>query len=371
VSALPEVPLEDFNARASAFLAIHRAAPSESYIANVRSHVDAVQAGGALLPVTVNDGEVDNAWVCSPYTTYCRYALEEVARFGHPWLSAPLGGVIRAAGAMLRRQQIDRAVVLNNWLVSTNCYPRLHDVDLEQAIGEARARWPDHAIWFRSLNTVHHADWLQSLAAHGAALLPSRQVYLFDRVAESARRHRDLKSDLALLRNNHGVTCVEVADDPADLARAAALYHELYIDKYSTLNPRYGVAFLREWGRAGLLRLHGLRDADGVLQGVVGLFAFGNLVTSPIVGYNAALPQKLGLYRRLAACVLQHAAARGQLVNLSAGVPHFKRQRGGCPAIEYSAVMVDHLPAARRYAIRALGYPLRGVGVPIMKRFGL
>ncbi|WP_188792965.1 hypothetical protein [Dyella nitratireducens] len=271
----------------------------------------------------------------------------------------------------MKRAEIDRAVAINNWLVSTNCYPRLRDVDIDQAIDEAKSRWPDHAIWFRSLNAAHHADWLHALADRGGMLLPSRQVYLFENIAELVRQHTDLKRDISLLRRKDGFVCERILDNETDFVRAEELYDDLYIQKYSRLNPQYRHPLIMAWSKAGLLQLFGLRDTAGILQGVVGLFAFGNLITSPIVGYNTHLPQKVGLYRRLAACVLREGATHGRLVNLSAGVAHFKRQRGGRPALEYSAVLVDHLPPHRRRAIQALGFLTRNIGIPIMRKFKL
>jgi len=371
MSLRPEVTLEEFNARAQAFLRLHRHSPSEAFVRNLRTGIDAVQAGEACLPVTINHGEPGNAWVCSPYTTYASYAMEEVARLGKPWLAVPLKGLIRGAAGMLRRARIDHAVTLNNWLVSTNAWPRLRDVDIDRALDEARARWPGHAVWLRSLNAAHHADWLAALADRGGVLLPSRQVYLFEDIASLARKRRDLKHDLALLRNDDRLVCVPLGDDPADFVRAEQLYAELYIDKYSPLNPQYRHALIRAWRDAGLLQMFGLRDGAGGLQGVVGLFTFGNLITSPIVGYDTSLPQSLGLYRRLAACVLREGITQQRMVNLSAGVAHFKRQRGGVPAIEYSVVFTRHLPPERRRAIHALGWLARTVGVPVMRKYQL
>lgn len=371
MNTVPQVSPENFNAQVDAFLGIHQSRQSESFIANVKTRVDAVTAGGVRLPVTINEIESDQAWVCSPYATYHHYALEEASRLRHPLLSVPLKTLIHGIGLPLRHSGIDRAVILNNWLVSTNSYPDLHDVDLDQAITEAMDRWPDHALWFRSLNGTHHADWLQALVRRGGVLLPSRQVYLFEDIPALTKRHRDLKRDLELLRKETGVTSTPLQQSHDAYTRAIALYDALYIRKYTSLNPQYRASLLRAWHHAGLLHLHGLRDEHGVLQGVVGMLRVGNLLTSPIVGYNTALPQKLGLYRRLAARVLHEAAVHGDLVNLSAGVPHFKRQRGGQPAIEYSVALIDHLPRARRQAIQVLGRVLRGIGVPVMRKFRL
>ena len=372
MSAIPVVRLDEFNAKAAAYLHIHRQQSTQSFIANVRTVVESIDAGGALFPVTVNDAEPDNAWVCSPLTTYASYAIEEVERLGHPLLTAPLRWMGRGAGRWLRHAHIDRAVAVNNWLVSTNAYPGLRDIDLDRLLDAAMERWPTHALWFRSLNSVHHADWLRALAGRGFVLVPSRQVYLFDEVEALSRQRADLKRDLALLRRtdlDHRISG-DISHD-ADFQRIAKLYAELYVEKYSRWNPRYDWALIKAWSEAGLLQLKGIRDEQGVLQGAVGMLRFGNLLTSPIVGYNTALPAKLGLYRMLAALVMRRAIDESCLVNLSAGVAHFKRQRGGQPAIEYSAVRVDHLPARRRHAIRTLSAVTRHIGVPIMRRYKL
>jgi len=98
------------------------------------------------------------------------------------------------------------------------------------------------------------------------------------------------------------------------------------------------------------------------LQGVVGCFIRGGVMTVPIVGYNTGLPQRTGLYRMLMSMVLQEAAERSMLLHLSSGAAHFKRLRGGKPAIEYSAVYVRHLPAGRRIVWELLSFLLNRVG---------
>lgn len=371
MSRVPAMALDAFNAKAYDYLQLHQGKPTRPWIANVQCEVDAVQAGGVVFPVTVNGDEPDNAWVCSPLTTYGRYAVEEVDRLGRPYLAAPLRALARGAAAWLRRADIDRAVAVNNWLVSTNAYPRLSDVDLNSVVAQVRERWPSHAVWFRSLNTAHHADWLHALSDMGFVLVPSRQVYLFDDIGRLSRERTDLKRDLAMLSRHDAGGHLSRHFDDVDMERIAELYTELYIGKYSTLNPRYRAALIAAWHKANLLELHGIRNEHGVLQGAVGMLRFGDLLTSPIVGYNTALPARQGLYRMLAALVLRQAYRDGCMVNLSAGVAHFKRQRGGEPAIEYSAVLVSHRPAKTRRATCVLSAITRHVGVPIMRHYQL
>lgn len=371
MTTIPDVNLEEFNAKAAAYLRIHRQQPTKPYITNVQTEVDLIATGGPYLPVTINDAQPDNAWICSPITTYVNYATEELRRLAHPAITAPLRGVTAGVGAWLRYAAIDRSVAVNNWLVSTNTYPNLADVRLDQVMEEARDRWPTHAIWFRSLNEVHHADWLRKLSAQGCILIPSRQVYLFEDVARLAMQRRDLKRDLALVGRHDREHRIAIDFDDDDFRRIGDLYTQLYIRKYSTLNPCYHWSLIKAWYRARLLQLRGIRDESGVLQGVVGIVRFGNLLTSPIVGYNTALPEKLGLYRMLSSLVMREAMEESCLVNLSAGVAHFKRQRGGRPAMEYSAVAAWHLPRKTRLALEALSAVTRHVGVPVMRRYRL
>jgi hypothetical protein len=288
-----------------------------------------------------------------------------------PLVSHPLAALCRAAGAALRRADIDRAVTINNWLLSTNLYTALARDALRDWINEVRERWPDHAIWFRSLNDAWTPDWIAALLEEGAILLPSRQVYLYSDITRLACTQPNLKVDLKLLARTELRRCDNDDIRAADYARIEQLYALLYLRKYSNLNPAYRASFVEAWHRAGLLKLTGFRNGAGVLQAVVGTFERAGVVTAPLVGYDTSLPQKLGLYRLLMAAVLKYAADSRQRVNLSAGAAHFKRTRGGVPAIEYSAVLAHHLSARRQGALRGLGWLTTHIGVPLMTRFKL
>ena len=362
-----------FSQAAGAFGAIHCAADTQPFIANVRTSAELLAVDDWLMPATVNHGEPDNAWVCSPLAMYRDYAIAELYRYFHPVAARPLSLLCRASGYAMRMARIDHAVALNNWMLSTNIYPGFEPASLRKLVDAALARWPGHSLWFRSLNEVQHGDWLAALSALGFDLIAGRQVYLFDRdeLAPRTTRHGTLRHDLKLLDRTALQRVGNTQLGTADYERVAQLYEQLYINKYTRLNPRYSPDFIQAWHRAGLLELTGFRGVGGELQGVVGMFRLAGTITAPIVGYNTALPQKMGLYRLLMATVFETVLQSGETCNLSAGAAHFKRLRGGRPAIEYSAVMSKHLPADRRRVIGALRTLTTSVGVPIMKRFKL
>lgn len=362
--------VESFNARARAFARIHATTPSTAFASNLHTQIETLTAGDVVFPVTVNYAQADNAWVCSPHTTYGDYALEEAIRYAPRRLSPALDLLGRGSAAWLRSAQIDRAVAINNWLLSTNLYPPLQAVPLASTLLQALARWPDHAIWLRSLNDLEHRDWLVECERLGFALIPSRQVYLFHDVARLARERHNLKVDLKLAAKQPGrARNGDIVD--ADYPRIAELYERLYIDKYSRCNPRYNAEFMRQWHRAGLLEFDGYRDEAGRLLCIAGQFRQCHALTTPIVGYDTALPQRMGLYRLLTACTFEHAIASGFDINFSAGAAGFKRLRGGVPSIEYSAVYMRHLPRPTRRVLAIISALTRRIGVPIMRRFEL
>lgn len=359
---------QGFGDKVRAFLSM--SAQISGSVRNLTTRLASVGAESKL-PVSINASEPDNTWICSPYTAYGRYSIEEIRRWDRPLLTGPLILLCRSLGAYLQTRRIDDSVALNNWLLSTNLYPQLDHSLLRLWIEEALGRWPNHALWFRSLNETYTPDWLRALAAAGFILIPSRQVYLYDRIGPKSDQPDNLRWDLALLGRTPLQRSPAKQWAPNDFARAARLYEQLYMEKYSRLNPHYTEEFLRQWHSAGLFELTGFRDPDGTLQAVVGLFAIDGTVTAPIVGYATERSQREGLYRLLMAEVYQRAVDHGWRINLSAGAAQFKRLRGGKAAIEYSAVYVRHLPKARRRAILLLSALARHIGAPCMRRFEL
>lgn len=352
-----------------AFAALHDGGNAAQLADNLHARIHVLRGGGMPVPAMVTGPKRGNAWICSPRTTYADYAAEEARRLLPRWQSGPVAALCGSVGRLLDAVGIDRAVSLNNWGLSTNLYPPLPQVDLSGLIDEARTRWPGHALWFRSLNPVHNADWLAALQARGFTLVASRQVYL--RQAHLPVSGRDLAADLRLLQRQDLQPVADAAFDEADYPRIAALYAQLYLDKYSRHNPAYHATMLRDWHRKGLLQLRGFRGQDGQLLCIAGMFGTETTMTTPIVGYDTTQPQRLGLYRALTACGFDEALRSGRHLNLSAGAAGFKRLRGATPAIEYSAVWVPPTARASRAVVSVLSALTCRLGVPLMRKYQL
>lgn len=358
--------------RLDAFVDCFNRHPVQALIRNLTTRVERLDVAGQAFPITVNDGNLTgNCYICDPVTGYIDYAVEETRNFAtSPLLRTGLTNMIRAAAVIVRASRLDRAVHVNNWLFSTNPAPAITRRTASTLRDQLVARFADHAIILRSLNTYSDKRALCALVDEGFHLLPSRQIYLFDG-RTPVRLSKDMKNDRALLRST---PLEKVSNDEfttADYARCIRLYEQLYLEKYTPLNPQYTATYLAEAHQSDILQLEGLRDPDGTLVAIGGRFQYGHTLTQPLLGYDTTRPQEDGLYRLITAMAQRDAIAKGLLFNMSAGAAAFKRNRCAVPAIEYSAVYIRHLPRSRRIATRTVEKVLSGVGVPLLKRYEL
>ena len=356
-------------------IAYARYAPS--FIGNVTTRIRLLDTGEHFMPVSVNEGSerTDNSYVVSPLTTYTGYADYEIGQLVRPLLGSPLQYLVRGVGGWLERACIDRIVQVNNWLLSTNLYPVNWDgTNLPTITRLLLDAYPDYAIGFRSLNRYSNAGLIKQLQALGYLAIPSRQVYLFDGsggYSAAYLRRSDSRKDSRLLSRTGYVQVPGEDLTDLDYPRLEQLYNLLYLEKYCSLNPHFSADWLRVGQRDGWLRLTALRSPVGQIDAVLGWVTNERILTTPVVGYDTNLSQKLGLYRLISQISLEEAAKRRVLLNMSAGAADFKRMRGGRPEIEYSFVLVNHLSRKRQRGWRILSSLLNGIGVPIMRKLKL
>lgn len=365
----PDVVHYAINARDDDWIKLLVSRPAQQLVQNVRTRWALLQVGDVSMPITINETDYDNSYVCSPYTGCVSYPKTEVKKLDSVFVRWFVLALVHAMGPPLRVSHINRTVCINNWLLSTNLYPQLDHAFVPELTQLLTMRFPDHAIAFRSLNDVSNHALLKQLGRDGYLLAPSRQVYFFDGASGAYLRKQNNVWDKRLLENT-GYRVVQHGELRADDAvRIEQLYRMLYVDKYSPHNPQFTAHMMNEYRARRLLTMWGLRDRSGRLDGIVGAFEREGVMTVPIVGYDTSLPKQLGLYRLLMSIVLQEAANRKLRLNLSSGASHFKRLRGGTPCIEFTAVYCRHLSFSRRFAWHALTGLMRNVGAPILQRY--
>jgi hypothetical protein len=302
---------------------------SQKSIANVKTKAVLLDTGKNLFPVTINFEEYGNSYVCSPYTACVSYAKEEMSKLNNKLLEMQLSSVVNILSLFLKKAKINKIVSVNNWLLSTNLYAQWNEKNIPEIKTFLIQNFSDHAIMFRSLNRYSNHALLDEFKDSGFILVPSRQVYIFDMRLHNYLDRHNTQIDLKLLNK----TKYEIVDHhnitEDDYSRIVELYNFLYLEKYSYHNPQFTRLCIANWHQGKLLYMKGLRNADGILDGIIGCFEKDGIISAPLVGYDTNIPRNIGLYRMLIALILQRAAENDLVLNLSSGAADFKRMR--CP----------------------------------------
>ena len=346
--------------------------PSHLLIENVNTQYRVLYVNEALFfPVTINDSEWNNSFVCSPFSAYAEYSKEEVKwTIKNGALRFFLLLIIKGISRWLKRGELNKNVHVNNFLLTTNPFPEWNGKEVPEISSFLKSEYPDHAIIFRSLNEYQHSHLLNIFEINQYENVGSRQVYIFDLTQEDWLKHRNNKHDNKLIRKS-GLNYVEHEEMEALLPQALQLYRKLYLEKYSDLNPQFTLKYFQECYQNGAINFQGYTDKDGTLKAFSGQFIIDNTITSPLVGYDVNASRKEGLYIHAAQLAILSKFRLGLLLNLSSGAPQFKRMRGGEPVIEYSALLINHLSKKRRIRWKILKLISNKIGVPLMKRYNL
>ncbi len=349
------------------------------FVANAPTKLGVVLAGERVLPFTVGcePGGTETSYVCSPVAHYADYAREEIALVRMPRLAAaPLRGGFRRLGDWLRRAELDRTVLVNNWLLSTNLYPALTREETQAIVERIREVFPEHAIAFRSVDEFASAPLLSFLQDAGGMPVFARRVWYQDARGGRLRARRQVRLDLrhASRSTLRLVDGRELEQDCA--AELRERYEQLYLAKYSRRNPQFTEAFFRAALRDALLTLRALvNDAeDGRIEGVLGYFSRRNadgksIMTQPVFGYDTARPVEWALYRRLSLETILEGERSGHIVHASAGAGGFKAVRGAVGVSEWLVVFHGHLPARRRRPWNFLRALSTRIAEPLIRRF--
>jgi hypothetical protein len=345
------------------------------YIANVEAEVQVLVIGEVVLPVVVVNGPSrlpKTSYVCSPTTHYIDYAKREVEIELHdrPLLRRLSGPLLELFRPLLTWSQVERAVYVNNWLLSTNLYPALPLAQLQQLRGMLLGTFPQHALVFRSVNDLLNGELAEQLRMLGFRPVFSRQVYVLDPRTGAHLKKKSFQKDRSLGRRTpyHWLDASQLT--LADCSRLKLLYDDLYLDKYSRFNPQFTEDFFREALRSQWLTFFALKQAQRI-DGVLGFVERQHVMTTPLIGYDRSVAAESGLYRLLSLKLIEEATARGLILHQSSGAAAFKRHRGSEPSIEYNYVYDAHLPRRRRLPWQLLEALTRSVLVPLMRRFGL
>lgn len=339
-----------------------------NYIENVRTDLRALVWDELVLPITVNDGEYENSYVCSPYGYYISYAKESLSFLTKAWTRYGIKALLWSSAKVLRHYQVNKVVMVNNWLYSTNLYPQLESKQLIRIVDFLQQQFPDYAIVFRSIDPYTSSTCYQALQQIGFDYIASRQIFFIRPHETSLFESRLFKSDLKLLKNSGYEIIAGDQLTEQDFPRALELYRDLYIEKYSELNPKFNEDFVRLLLMQKLMHFKVLKK-EGRIDGIVGYVQRNGMMLCPFFGYDRAVPKETALYRLLSTVLMLEAYEQGLLFHQSSGASTFKKIRKAQDCIEYMAVYSRHLSFKRKIPWRLLKNMCNSMGINFMKRY--
>lgn len=325
-------------------------------ISNWFADMRSISIDGHLLPLAVGCAATDQTYLASPQHGYIDYARDECDQIGdvsaQRWAKLCLSFV----EPWFRALRLDESVSINAWGVSTHLYAHWSSDQLANLTRRVLTDFPSRPLWLRTLHEGYDLSLMQSLTQQGWQFWPSRVVYGFDwQTATIWMKQRNNQIDQKLLTKT-SLTALFPTDFTSSRAEMMAkLYRQLYVDKHSRWNAHYTPAYFEQAIEHQWLSFYGFADEQGQLIAFIGVFEQGGVMTTPMLGYDTALPASLGLYRLLMARVLKICVQQQKYLNLGAGSAHFKRIRGGVACMEWHGFYVGHLPLWRRCAMTLTG----------------
>jgi len=337
-----------------------------AYFSNINASMKALVVDGTVLPITVCEPVKKNSYVCSPYCHYVTYGLEHLRTQTNRSARIVLRTLLKMFGRLLRFGQIDKNVIVNNWLLPTNLYPELTKRQLEKITQTLTKSFPDYAILMRSINPMHPKGLYHSLNQLEYRHILSREIYFTNPLEKKAFTSRMFKSDLKLLGNTSYTETADLKKLERSIPRLKELYFQLNVEKYSACNPQYKEAFIRLAMTTQWMTFKAF-EKDGLIDAVFGYYSTDQEMTSPFFGYDLSLPAEQGLYRQISAKLLLDAKEQKKLLHQSAGAGHYKKLRRAKAEKEYTAVYMKHLGSKRRACWKLLQEVINRAGKSFME----
>ena len=313
--------------------------PVRERIANAHSEFKLLELAGRQWPLTIENNRIGGTYVASPHSAYVLYARDEIDILGLE--GARQWGAKVALAALdrwLKALAINRTVHIDNWMLSTNLHGNWDGAGLLQIRQSVTQAFPNHLPIIRNVDPWCCPQLLESLMADGWTLLPSRQIWVTDDLEKNWKPRSHTKSDRRALRRS----ALEVEDlervGDHDAERIANLYAQLYLKRYSSLNPAYSAHFVKIASQSGTLRWRVARNTGGTIMASAGMRVAGDIVTVPMLGYDMQRPKSEALYRIASLLSADWAMERGYRHHGSSGAGEYKANRGARSVIEYMAI---------------------------------
>jgi hypothetical protein len=341
---------------------------TKHFVDNVQTQMHILTINNLVLPLTVNEDNYSNSYVCSPYGHYILYGLEYVSGLKNILSRTSLSLMLKGMGKIFKMGKINKVVIVNNWLFSTDLYPQITEDEIVTITIFLQERFPQHSILFRSIEKYTGKEIYDALEKCKFSFIASRQVFFIRPEYEASFSSRAFKSDLKLLRESqyHEVQKEDIVN--GDYARILELYTEVYKDKHSKLNPQFNNNFIQLMMNSSFPYLKAIVK-DEHIDAIAGYICRNGVMVAPFLGYDTSVDKKEKLYRLASTTLTLEAKKRNLVFNLSAGASFYKTIRKAEGVLECVAVYHRHLPFYRKFPWIVLRFVANTIGISIIQNY--
>ncbi|MCC5833041.1 MAG: hypothetical protein JJU12_08385 [Chlamydiales bacterium] len=320
----------------------------DRFIANAKTSLYILTIDEQIIPISVNEAEYENSYLLSSYFVAANFKEKAYRATGlaRVW-SKPLSGLF---SQLLKWMKVNKVVIINNWLMTTNIYPELSEEQIKALTAFLKEHFPDHYLMFRSINNYKSSSVFDSLNLENYRMISSRNIYLYDpkRKAElSSSTLRKQRKDMhKIAKSNYRIETVQTLSKD-EIERILDLYQNVYVSRYTKYSPIYTEKYLRYALENKILNLKLLKKENRI-YGVTGFLKKNGFLLTPFFGYDTSLPHEEGLYRMLSGIIMQEIEKEELVSHQGSGAADFKKWRGCIEEKEYVAIYDHHLPFFRR-----------------------
>lgn len=333
---------------------------TSAYIDNSNCEIEIIAINNELIPISLPEQHANPCYVTNLSTQYFTYVKSEV--LANDKYSKTLKITAKYLIPLVQKgfalMGFNKAVLVNNWLFSSNLQCKLSKSELEQITIALTNRYKNYAIVWKGVDELIYSDYKAKLAELHFMAISGRMLYVLNTEGFKLNKKRPLQQDKKrwLNQNKYQYEILNNASN-LDLKRILQFYTQLYIDKYSELNPKYNLAFLNTLFNSKIYDFWILRNLENNQIEAIQIVSRKNQVsTTPFIGYNQQLSINEGLYKHLSYLLIEDSLAKDQFLNMSSGADQFKKQRGGKASFEYNMAYINHLQPMQKIPFKILKF---------------
>ena len=316
----------------------------KKYIENIDVDIKFIEINNLLIPLSFWNNK-KNCYTTSILWSI-RYAREEVLKEKNKLKVFFYKYLLDILYFILKILKVENTVFVFNLFLSTILYPELDEKTIVKLIKILEAKYPNKAIVFRSINNDLTWNIKSKLENNSFYRLASRQIFYSSlKEKDIILKKKSFIEDWRYFRKiGYKIKNTDFNDN--DIIRIKTCYDVLYLNKYSSNNPKFTLDYYKNLIKIYIFYINILWNEN--IEAVYWYYNIWNQITTPIFWYNLKNNKNKKLYRQISYLLTIDWFKIATYINQSSWVWEFKLNRWAKMDIEYTMFYIKHLNFFRR-----------------------